>query len=386
MSSKLLRGLTLIGVDPAYTAVATLVGSIVGVGILGMPFAVAKVGFMPGMVMLAVLALVNVALLLMYAELTLRTSEDHEIPGYGGLYLGHNSQLASLALGVIGGYGTILAYIIAQGQILQTLFGGNPTIWSIIFFSVAGYIIYRGIEAVRIIELVMVLGMSLIFFLFGLTAHPHINNANLAFSDINNFIIPYGVILFALSGTTAIPQLRQQLRHREKSFPKVILIACSLVFVMYAAFLWLTLGVTGAQTTEVATIGLGNAIGPVMLILGNSLAFLTISTSFIAVGLSMRRVFQYDYHFPRFKAWICALTIPFFLFLIGARNFILVVGVVGGIILSVQNIIVLRAYKKSLIAGKRKPEFSLGKNKTYVWWLVCITFLLGALLTIRDFF
>ncbi len=384
MSSKLFQGWTLSRTDPALTAVATLVGSIVGVGILGMPFAVAKVGFVPGMVMLALLALVNLALLLMYAELTLRTSEDHEIPGYGGLYLGHNSQLASLLLGIIGGYGTILAFIIAQGQILQTLFGGNSTLWSLIFFSIAGYIIYRGIEAVRILELIMVIGVSIIFFLIGLTAHPHINNANLAFSDVNNFIIPYGVLLFALSGTTAIPQIRQQLRHREKSFPLIILAACSIVFIMYAAFLWLTLGVTGAQTTEIATIGLGKAIGPVMLILGNTLAFFTISTSFITSGLSMRRVFQYDYNFPRFKAWLCALVIPLFLFLMGARNFIVVVGVVGGVILSVQNIIVLSAYKKSLKDGKRKPEFSLGKSNRIIWWIVWATFLLGAFLTVFD--
>ena len=366
-------------------AIATLVGSIVGVGVLGMPYAVAKLGFLPGMLMLVFLALLNVILLLMYAEMTLRTKEDHEIPGYGGLYLGTNTQIAALILGVVGGYGTILAFMIAQGQILSTLLGGNPTVWSFLFFLVAGYIVFRGIEAVRILELIMIVGVSIIFFMIGLTAHPHINYANLAYSDINNFIIPYGVILFALSGTTVIPQIRQQLRRSERSLPWVIIVACGLVLAMYAAFLWLTLGVTGAQTTEVATIGLGRRIGPTMLILGNSLAFFTISTSFITIGLSLRRVFQYDYHFPRLRAWLCAMMIPLFLFVLGARNFIGVVGIVGGVILSVQNMIIVFAYWKSVKNGHRKPEFSLGSMKI-LGALVVVVFFLGAVLTLVDAF
>lgn len=364
-------------------AVATLVGSIVGVGILGMPYAVSKVGFLPGVLMLTFLAILNILLLMMYAELTLRTKKDHEIPGYGGLYLGTNTQMAALIIGIVGGYGTILAFMIAQGEILHTLFGGNPTMWSLLFFVVGGYIVYRGVEAVRVLELIMVLGVSIIFFMIGLTAHPHIDYANLSYSDVNNFIIPYGVILFALSGTTVVPQLRQQLRNSEKSFPWVILVACSLVFVMYAAFLWLTLGVTGAQTTEVATIGLGHFIGPTMLLLGNTLAFFTISTSFITLGLSMRRVFQYDYHFPRFRAWICAMMIPLFLFILGARNFIGVVGIVGGVLLSIQNMIVISAYWKAIKNGERKPEFSLGHMRI-LGTLLLIVFGFGAILTLLD--
>lgn len=329
------------------------------------------------------LAIVNVVLLLMFAELTLRTKAAHEIPGYSGVYLGNSAKLTSFLLGIVGGYGVMLVQIIAQGQVLHTLFGGSETIWSVIFFIVGGYVIYRGIEAVRIIELLMTIGVSSILFLIGLTAHPHINGMNLAYSDVNNFIIPYGVILFALSGTSVVPQIREQLKGSEGRMPWVILAANAIVFVMYAGFLWMVLGVTGAQTTEIATIGLGKQIGSVMRILGNALACFTISTSFITVGLTVRRVFQYDYHFPRFKAWTTAMIIPFAMFLLGARDFIQIVGIVGGVILGVQNVLVVNSFWRAQKEGTREPEFKLGRMRIAGVILIAV-YVLGAVLTMRE--
>ncbi|OGK29538.1 hypothetical protein A3D08_01250 [Candidatus Roizmanbacteria bacterium RIFCSPHIGHO2_02_FULL_43_11] len=366
-------------------ATATLVGSIVGVGILGMPYAVSKVGFIPGLLMLIALTLVNIVLLLMFSEVTLRTRGNHEIPGYGGLYLGASTKLIAFLIGIIGGYGVMLVQIIAQGYIVQALFGGSATAWSLTFFIIAGYIIYRGVEAVRVIELLMTLAISVIFFLIGLTAQPHVDTQNLIYTPSRDFIIPYGVILFALSGTSVIPQIREQMQKFERRMPLVILAANLIIFVMYAGFLWLVLGVTGAHTTQIATIGLGNKVGSIMRVLGNGLAMFTISTSFITIGLSMRRVFQYDYQFPRFKAWLTAMAIPLTLFVLGARNFIGILGIVGGVILGIQNIIVITSYWKAQKDGTRRPEFTMGRMSLAGVILIGV-YSVGAILTILGAF
>ena len=364
-------------------ATATMIGTVIGAGILGIPFAVVKVGFVPGLFMMLVLAVAMIVLELMFVEVSLRTKKDHEIPGYGGLYLGLHAQMVALFAGVIGGYGTLLAYMIAQGDILQALLGGSATVWSLLFYLMGSYIVYRGLGAIRVIELIMTLGIFTIMFLIGLTAHPHIDSLNLAYTDLSQLIVPYGVLIFALSGITAIPQVRKQMVGSEKKLPHVVIVANILVVAMYILFMWLTLGVTGASTTEVATIGLGQRIGPSMLLMGNILAFFTITTSFVTVGLSIRRLFHYDYNFSRFKAWVSTIMIPLVFFLFGARSFIQVVGIVGGVIMGTQSIIIILAFWKAQKNGHRKPEFRLGKLAGVGGVLIAI-YVLGAVLTLID--
>lgn len=377
-------------------ALAIIIGTTIGAGILGMPYAVAKVGFLPGIVMLIGLGLATMILELMYAEVTLRTREDHEMPGYSGLYLGFPARMLTLLIGIIGGYGAMLAYIIGEGNVLATLFGGllggilphsslphSPFLWGLLFFALASFIVYRGLEAVRVIELVMVTAMFGVVVALGLTAHPHINPNNLSLVDVNNAIVPYGVLMFALTGISAIPQVRLQLKGSEKSFPHIIIAANVAVMIVYALFNWLTLGVSGSATTEIATVGLGQTIGRTMLILGNTLAFITMSTCFIAGGMSMRRLFQYDYGFSRFKAWLATMMIPLTLFIFGARGFVQVLGIVGGVIVSLQSIIIVVAFWKARTRGHRKPEFNLGSLRL-VGSILIILYVIGSVLTILD--
>ena len=159
-------------------AIATQIGSVVGAGVLGLPFAIAKVGFIPGVIMLILLTIVTIILELMYVELILRTRQEHEIPGYGSIYLGKQAGIFALLIGVVSGYGTLLAYLIAQGEVLQSLFGGSTVLWSMCFFMIGTYIIYRGLSAIRIVELIMTLGIFTILMIFGFCAHPHINYNN----------------------------------------------------------------------------------------------------------------------------------------------------------------------------------------------------------------
>ena len=69
-------------------AVAVLIGTMVGVGIYGIPFAFAKAGFWVGMVWLVGLAGIVCLFNLMFAELTLSTQGTHQVAGYANIWLG----------------------------------------------------------------------------------------------------------------------------------------------------------------------------------------------------------------------------------------------------------------------------------------------------------
>ena len=189
--------------------------------------------------------------------------------------------------------------------------------------------------------------------------------------------------MFALAGHNALPAVRKILTSQEKDLPYVILIAYGLVFVVYLTFMYVVVGVTGNNTTEIATIALGSAIGPVMIVLGNVLAIFTISTCYLSNGLALRRTFEYDYKKPRKVATILAMSIPLILFAFGARNFIVILGLVGGLILGIQCSIIIFTYWKAHHHGDRQPEFT--HAPLYIAGAaLLLLFIFGALATLTN--
>ncbi len=375
-------------------AVLTVVGTTVGAGILGLPYAIAQAGFLPGSLLLLFVGMATMVLNLMYAELILRTRSDHEIPGYGGVYVGKGAQMIALLAGLLGSYGALLAYAIGESRVLSGLFGGPPLLWGLLFLILGGYVIFRGLDMVRRFEFVLSISLLCILFLIGVAVHPHINTAHLARVDVNNLATPYGVLMFAFAGTASVPLVRKQMVGREKAIPKVFLVANSLILIAYFLFVWVVLGATGAETTDIATLGLTRVVGPWMGLMGNVLAAVTLFSGFIAMGLSLRRVFECDYGLTRPQAWLSTMIIPTALFLVGMREFVVVLGVSGGIVLGVQGVLIVLAFWRSQKVSflhkvfpfemGRKPEFELG-SQLVVGVVLFGMYVIGAVLTILNF-
>lgn len=364
-------------------AIATFVGSIIGAGILGIPYAVAQTGFGIGIILLISLTSATAILSLMLAELTLRTKKDHQMPGYSSLYLGPRVGSVIFLIDIISGYIVQLAYIIGLGVVLAALLGGRASYWSVFVFCIVSVFVYKGLETIKVIEFVMTIGIFIIVFVLAVILSPHISLMNFNYSDPTRIGLPYGVIMFALAGYITIPAVRRLLIGNEKKFPSVIIISYILVFSVYATFMYVVLGVTGHGTTEVATIGLGQKIGPLMVILGNVLALFTMSTCYLANGLALRRVFEFDYKKPRLLSTFLAVSPALILFVFGIRHFITILGIVGGIILGLQSAFIVLCYWRAQKHGDRKPEFKLGKL-TKIGLTLLIIYIIGALLTLAE--
>lgn len=368
---------------PIFEATATLIGTVIGAGILGIPYAVSKVGFIPGILIMIGIALIIMVGQLMLAEVCLRTPVIHQIPGYTGRYLGTAAKRITFVVTIMGGYGALLAYVIGEGEVLQALLGGSSMVWSLAFFAVASLMVYFGINVVKRSELVMTVFIFLITLSIGVYAWNQIEFAHLMFWQPKNWVLLYGVLLFAFSGSVAIPEMREILKHRERMFVRAIIGANVLIFIVYALFTYLVLGVTGSATTEIATVGLGAHIGPRMIIIGNLLAFFTMGTSFLTSALGLRDMFRFDYRVKTFPAWMYAVIAPLVIFVLGIRDFITVLGVVGGVLVSIQTIILVLTYWKARKTKAREPEFSLG-SMYVIGALLIICFAVGGVMTILN--
>lgn len=363
-----------------FSAIAILVGTIIGAGIFGIPYVVSKVGFLPGLIYLILLGIFTLLVTLSYGETILRTKDRHQMTGYASRYLGKwGRRILSFTL-VFSIYGALLAYMIGVGDFLNTIFspwlGGTPFLYSLIFFIFGSAIIYFGLKTIVSVERIMfliVLAVALVIFIFGLNK-----------IEINNFLtfdkaflfLPYGVILFAFAGATAVVDMRQVLKGNEQKLKKGILFGYLFPFIIYLLFVITVVGISGKGTSEEAVRGLGSFLGNKILILGAILGVLTMTTSFFNLGLVLKEIFIFDYKFSKNLSWFIVAFVPFVIFLLGLTNFIKVIGLVGSIVGGVDGIMILLMHKKAKKLGDRKPEFSINIPH-FVYYLLFLVFGLG---------
>ena len=96
------------------------------------------------------------------------------------------------------------------------------------------------------------------------------------------------------------------------------------------------------------------------------------TTSFLVLGFILKELFLRDYKIPLFPAWALTVFIPLFIFLLGLRSFILVVGLAGGILSGIQGIILIATYYQAKKKGDRTPEFTFNLPKVFAYFIYLI--------------
>ncbi|MBI4145195.1 hypothetical protein HY493_03240 [Candidatus Woesearchaeota archaeon] len=368
-----------------WEAVATLTGTIIGAGVLGIPYVMAQAGFLTGILVLALLGGVILTVNLCVGEITLRTKEKHQLTGYVATYLGPGGRWTMTVAMVVANYGALMAYLIAEGSSLAALFGGDPWLWSAGFFIVGSLIIYRGLVAVGVSELVLSTAKFTAFFTVVLLAlFSNVFTAeHLAGFDITKLFVPYGVMLFAFLGAIAIPEMRQELSKHPRDLKKSIILGSVIPLLVYAVFGLAIVGVTGLGTTEIANVGIGRALGLPALIAANLFAILSMATAFIAIALGLKQMYELDYHFRPIFAFGATMLLPPLLILAGIHSFIMILGVSGAVAGGLEGILLVMTYWKARTRGNRMPEYKLRLPVPALVLLIAV-FALGAVLTMRG--
>jgi tyrosine-specific transport protein len=368
-------------------ATALLTGTVIGAGVLGIPYAIAKSGFLTGLLMIVIIGLAMLILNLFFGEVVLRTTGNHQLPGYAEKYLGKWGKHIAMFSLLFGIYGALIAYLIGEGQALSAIFGLNPLIFSLIFFTLVSIIVFKGLKAIsksEIYFLAIVLLLVLVISTITISS-AKFNLANLVTFNIYSILIPFGVILFAFRGLEAVPEMREYLIRDKKKLKKAILLGSLIPLVAYIIFAFATLGVTGLNTTEIVTTGLGESFGGGMIILGSLFAIFAMLTSFLTLALAMKEIFMFDYKLSSNKSWALTMFIPLIIFLSGATSFIKVIGITGALAGGTEGILIVLMYWKAKKHGNRIPEFKLGKLHL-IGLLIILLFIIGISYQVLNIF
>lgn len=369
-----------------FEAVAVMLGSVIGAGILGLPFAVAKVGWFIGLIYIATLGVLVMGLNLMLGEITLRTKEPMQLAGLAGKYLGRRGKTIMAAVTLFSSFGALLAYLIGEGEVLRGFFGGTAFFWSLLFWLVSSFFVYLGLSFVKKVDILLTLIILGIVLLISFISAPQIKLPHLSTVSFKNILLPFGVILFALQGASAIPQVKEILPSSQKRMKAAIVAASLVVISVYILFTTAVLGVTGKETTEVATLGLGKKLGASVLILANLFALFAMGTCFLNISLSLKRVFIWDFKVPRFWAWFLTAIIPLILFLFGLRSFIDTIDVVGSVFGSLSAILIIMIYWRAKQKGDLTPHRFRLHHTLLLSVLIIIVFAIASICGLMDRF
>lgn len=315
--------------SPLVRAVAVLCSTIIGAGVLGIPYLFSRVGVVIGAVYLCAMAALMVGVHLAVAELAIRTRTRAQLSGLVRRYCGAPAAYNMAAVFLLLHWGALIAYLIGEGESLAALFGGQPVWWALIFYVIGGALMMHGAAFIARFDGRIVWGTVGALLVITMYAAMNMTHIPLSFAPDASLWIPYGVLLFALHGTSAIAELEVVVHDQPHLLRRAVVIGTVIPAVLYVIFALAVVGVTGNETTPVATVGLGAAIGGWMHVAGNLFAVIAMLASFVTIGHTLRRAFQWDYGYTSRAAALLALGVPLVVYLVGAREFVQVIGAVG---------------------------------------------------------
>ena len=345
-------------------SLAVFTGTVIGVGIFSLPYVASKAGFFIILLYFLVMAFVVVMSHFIYGEITLEEKGIHRLPGYVENYLGPRWKKITLFIIGLGLMGALLAYLIIGGSFLNSFFnpffGGNEILYTLLFFIAGSYLIFKGIKSISQIELSLLVVFFVILFLFLIKAFPFINIENLKTINLESFAFPYGVVLFSLWGSAIIPEIKEMLGGDRKQLRKVILYGTIIATCVYLFFIFIILGTSGISTSKDALSGFLAKAGNGILKLGFIFGVICCFTSFITLGLTLKKVFWYDFKLSPNFSWFIVSFLPLILFFLGLRGFIEIIGFTGALMLGAEGLIIIFLYRKFLFkkfSRKMHPVF-----------------------------
>ena len=370
-----------------FLSIALLLGTMIGAGIFGIPYVVSRSGIFPALFYFLILGAASLLIHLFLGEIILRTKGKHRLPGYAQKYLGDWAKTLTGFSVILGIILALLAYIILAGNFLNILFSSFSKLssfqFSLIFSLVLFPFILRKVKFIAETEIFTnIIFVLIIFLIFFLSLDKlNLDNFSLLADELvwENIFLPYGVILFALIGWSAVPEMDEVLEKKEdkKQFKKAIIFSIIIAIFIYLLFVFSVVGVSGKNTSPETFSGLLSYLDPKIILLGVLAGVITIADSFLILCLHLKNTLIYDYEFQIIPAIFVSWGAPLILFLLGFRQFIDVIGISGTFIGAIEGILIILIFKKAKILGNREPEYSL-KIPSLITNALIVMFILGA--------
>ncbi|MFA5052900.1 MAG: hypothetical protein WC565_02495 [Parcubacteria group bacterium] len=347
---------------------------IVGAGMFSLPHVFVRSGIAYGLIALTFFTWVSISLNSRYAEIIDR-DKNKRFASYAKDYLGKKGYLSSLVFVLGGIVFTLTVYIALAPSFFSLIFQGlSPAVGALVFWAAGSAIVLLGNKKASAAGLLIFSAMTAIIIFVGILAFVKGDTGNIASAALfnpKNLLLPFGPLLFSLSGRSALSSIREGYEGKDyslKGFKRALQIGAVVPALIYVIFVAATIALSGSGVSPDAVTGLTMFPSLGRMVIG-ILGILAILDSFALLGMEFVGIVSKDVKLPKAVSYLLFAAIPVIIYFLGTNDFLTLVGITGGIFLAAESIMVVFMSRKAF--GTHLSDFPL-----------IVTFALGIIYTL----
>ncbi len=276
-----------------------IAGTMVGVGMLALPVATGEGGFLPAVAIYLLCWLFMLCTGLLLLEVCSWMPKDSNLITMAERLLGPIGKNICWIVYLFLFITVMIAHLVGGGSVLNQIFGGGIPDWLaiVIYTAIFSPVVYLGTKWVDRLNVTLMVGIAITYFMFIAVSYKHVDTGLLVRTDWSKAWLALPVLFTAFTFQVIIPTLMTYMDRNVKKVRLAIILGTSIPLMVYLVWEFLILGIIPADgpygLAEASKKG-WNAIMPLKELLGNPIvfgigkafAFLTMTTSYIALALA----------------------------------------------------------------------------------------------------
>lgn len=274
-------------------------GTMIGVGMLAMPVATGPGGFIPSMIAYLICWLFMLCTGLLLLEACSWMPKGANFITLTDKLLGPVGKTICWVVYLFLFITVLIAHIVGGGAIVHEILGAKASLvtTTILYVALFSPIVYLGAHAVDRLNIFVIIGVVITYFMFISLSISEVNFNYLKFMDWSKIWFTFPVLLTAFTYQLIIPTLMDYMNHNIRHVRLAIIIGSIIPLVIYLLFELVILGIVPIEgETGLVAAGLRgqNAITPLQYFVasphifsvGKAFAFFALTVSYVPISLA----------------------------------------------------------------------------------------------------
>jgi tyrosine-specific transport protein len=283
---------------PFINACLLILGTSIGVGMLGMPVELGKGGLVPGSSFLLLTWAASLVTGLLFLEVLSHVNKDVNFATLSEKIIGAGSKVYLVIVYLLLFLSLLFAYVKGGGVFLSDIFSSIPTwLGTLIFLAVFLPFILKGPKIIGSINALLILPMLISFVLLLILGFKEINFENYAHQNWVSSYLSSPLLVTSFGFHIILPTLFVYLNKNKTLLRRAIIVGTTTTMIIYLLWNAYILGVVPLQGEISLSRALQldqTAVSPLKKIIGSLFTaqlaqvfyFCALTTSFLGVGLS----------------------------------------------------------------------------------------------------
>ena len=331
---------------------AIIVAATIGSGMFALPYVIARAGWATTIIYFIVLGAMVVTAHVVYLKTLAAEGEQERLLGLGKKYFGAKGFWFGLVAIVLGLLLSFVIFLILGAQFLQLLFLALSHAAALfIFWLILAIPALVGNRRAVLLETLSVASVAAVIIFIFASSHPAGAFIHIPAADWHNLFLPFGIVLFTLAGWTGVEpfyETRRKAEQKSSALPLLIL-GTGLAAILYWLF---SIGIVSSAPLITPDTISGLAAWPfwkrgLVAILG----LFAVWTVAMPVSHEIRNALEKDLQWNQIVSRLTVIGLPLAVVCIGFNDFLVVVGLAGGLFISMEYLLIIAVGRRALALG-----------------------------------